>query len=200
VRQSVAGDCGEAVASSATPDRLDLDGMPLPRARRGAGKSGKLKRRLDRFTVAGEPGRHRCTHTFSLLLPWLRPPEHSLRQSLLARSPPVPTRFAPFTRPKAGHPAVISRLASNARPTSPALAVSASKTRPIVRLQQRLRRAANIRPDDRSDDVVWLSLRYRDRNVILMPHTAIGARANALHDVETLCVNLWPGITKQSPK
>jgi hypothetical protein len=80
------------------------------------------------------------------------------------------------------------------------LAVSASKTRPIVRLQQRLRRAANIRPDDRSDDVVWLSLRYRDRNVILMPHTAIGARANALHDVETLCVNLWPGITKQSPK
>jgi len=38
-------------------------------------------------------------------------------------------------------------------------------------------------------------LRYRDRNVILMPHTAIGARANALHDVETLCVNLWRGIT-----
>jgi lactate dehydrogenase-like 2-hydroxyacid dehydrogenase len=37
-------------------------------------------------------------------------------------------------------------------------------------------------------------LRYRDRNVILMPHTAIGARANALHDVETLCVNLWRAI------
>jgi lactate dehydrogenase-like 2-hydroxyacid dehydrogenase len=37
-------------------------------------------------------------------------------------------------------------------------------------------------------------LRFRDRNVILMPHTAIGARANALHDVETLCVNLWRGI------
>jgi lactate dehydrogenase-like 2-hydroxyacid dehydrogenase len=40
-------------------------------------------------------------------------------------------------------------------------------------------------------------LRYRDRNVILMPHTAIGSRANALHDVETLCVNLWRGITKR---
>jgi lactate dehydrogenase-like 2-hydroxyacid dehydrogenase len=38
-------------------------------------------------------------------------------------------------------------------------------------------------------------LRYRDRNVILMPHTAVGARANALHDVETLCVNLWRAIT-----
>jgi lactate dehydrogenase-like 2-hydroxyacid dehydrogenase len=37
-------------------------------------------------------------------------------------------------------------------------------------------------------------LRYRDRNMILMPHTAIGARANALHDVETLCVNLWRAI------
>jgi lactate dehydrogenase-like 2-hydroxyacid dehydrogenase len=40
-------------------------------------------------------------------------------------------------------------------------------------------------------------LRYRDRNVILMPHTAIGARANALHDVETLCVNLWRAIVKK---
>ncbi len=40
-------------------------------------------------------------------------------------------------------------------------------------------------------------LRYRDRNVILMPHTAIGARANALHDVEALCVNLWRGITRK---
>jgi glyoxylate reductase len=38
-------------------------------------------------------------------------------------------------------------------------------------------------------------LLYRDRNVILMPHTAIGSRANALHDVETLCVNLWRGVT-----
>jgi lactate dehydrogenase-like 2-hydroxyacid dehydrogenase len=40
-------------------------------------------------------------------------------------------------------------------------------------------------------------LRYRDRNVILMPHTAIGSRANALHDVETLCVNLWRAIEKK---
>src|SRR5262252_1662687 len=37
-------------------------------------------------------------------------------------------------------------------------------------------------------------LRYRDRNVILMPHTAIGARTNALHDIEMLCVNLWRAI------
>jgi glyoxylate reductase len=41
-------------------------------------------------------------------------------------------------------------------------------------------------------------LRYRDRNVILMPHTAVAARANALHDVETLCVNLWRAIAKKS--
>jgi len=40
-------------------------------------------------------------------------------------------------------------------------------------------------------------LRYRNRNVILMPHTAIGSRANALHDVETLCVNLWRAIVKK---
>jgi phosphoglycerate dehydrogenase-like enzyme len=40
-------------------------------------------------------------------------------------------------------------------------------------------------------------LRYRDRNVILMPHTAVAARANALHDVETLCVNLWRAIEKK---
>jgi len=40
-------------------------------------------------------------------------------------------------------------------------------------------------------------LRYRDRNVILLPHTAVASRANALHDVETLCVNLWRGITKR---
>jgi glyoxylate reductase len=37
-------------------------------------------------------------------------------------------------------------------------------------------------------------LRYRDGNVILMPHTAVGARANALHDIEALCVNLWRAI------
>jgi glycerate dehydrogenase len=40
-------------------------------------------------------------------------------------------------------------------------------------------------------------LQYRGRNVILMPHTAIGARANALRDIETLCVNLWRGIAKK---
>jgi phosphoglycerate dehydrogenase-like enzyme len=37
-------------------------------------------------------------------------------------------------------------------------------------------------------------LRYRGGNVILMPHTAIGHRANALHDIEMLCVNLWRAI------
>jgi hypothetical protein len=37
-------------------------------------------------------------------------------------------------------------------------------------------------------------LRYRGGNVILMPHTAVGARANALHDVEALCINLWRAI------
>jgi glyoxylate reductase len=36
----------------------------------------------------------------------------------------------------------------------------------------------------------------RHRNVILMPHTAVGPRANALHDVETLCRNLWRGVTR----
>jgi phosphoglycerate dehydrogenase-like enzyme len=41
-------------------------------------------------------------------------------------------------------------------------------------------------------------LRYRDRNVILMPHTAVAARANALQDVETLCVNLWRAIAKKN--
>jgi glyoxylate reductase len=39
-------------------------------------------------------------------------------------------------------------------------------------------------------------LRRRGGNVILMPHTAVGARANALQDVETLCRNLWRGVTR----
>jgi glyoxylate reductase len=39
-------------------------------------------------------------------------------------------------------------------------------------------------------------LRYRGRNVILMPHTAVGGRENALHDVETLCLSLKRGITR----
>jgi phosphoglycerate dehydrogenase-like enzyme len=40
-------------------------------------------------------------------------------------------------------------------------------------------------------------LRYRGGNVILMPHTAVGHRANALRDVETLCVNLRDAICKR---
>jgi glyoxylate reductase len=39
-------------------------------------------------------------------------------------------------------------------------------------------------------------LRYRGRNVILMPHTAVGGRENALHDVEVLCLSLKRGITR----
>jgi lactate dehydrogenase-like 2-hydroxyacid dehydrogenase len=39
-------------------------------------------------------------------------------------------------------------------------------------------------------------LRYRGRNVILMPHTAVGGRENALHDVEALCLSLRRGITR----
>jgi phosphoglycerate dehydrogenase-like enzyme len=37
-------------------------------------------------------------------------------------------------------------------------------------------------------------LTYRGGNVILMPHTAIGARDNALLDLETLCTNAWHAI------
>lgn len=38
-------------------------------------------------------------------------------------------------------------------------------------------------------------LRFRGKpNVILMPHTAIAARQNALSDLERLCLNLWRAI------
>jgi phosphoglycerate dehydrogenase-like enzyme len=44
----------------------------------------------------------------------------------------------------------------------------------------------------RSDDPL---LKFRGKpNVILMPHTAIAARQNALNDLERLCVNLWGAI------
>jgi phosphoglycerate dehydrogenase-like enzyme len=40
-------------------------------------------------------------------------------------------------------------------------------------------------------------LRYRaSGKVILMPHTAIGARDNAQNDLERLCVNLWRSIVR----
>jgi phosphoglycerate dehydrogenase-like enzyme len=44
-------------------------------------------------------------------------------------------------------------------------------------------------------------LRYRNRNVILLPHTAVGGRANALADIETVCVKLWGAIVggKEGP-
>ena len=39
-------------------------------------------------------------------------------------------------------------------------------------------------------------LKFRGRpNVILMPHTAIAARQNALSDLERLCVNLWNAMS-----
>ena len=38
-------------------------------------------------------------------------------------------------------------------------------------------------------------LGYRDGNVILMPHTAIGAGENALLDLERLCTNVWRAVT-----
>lgn len=37
----------------------------------------------------------------------------------------------------------------------------------------------------------------RGGNVILMPHTAVAGRANALRDVETLCLNLWRAIAQR---
>jgi phosphoglycerate dehydrogenase-like enzyme len=40
-------------------------------------------------------------------------------------------------------------------------------------------------------------LRYRGSgDVILMPHTAVGARENAQSDLERLCVNLWRSIVR----
>ncbi|HEY2136004.1 MAG TPA: NAD(P)-dependent oxidoreductase, partial [Xanthobacteraceae bacterium] len=46
----------------------------------------------------------------------------------------------------------------------------------------------------RADDPL---LKYRrSGNVILMPHTAIAARENALSDLERLCMNLWRGIVR----
>jgi phosphoglycerate dehydrogenase-like enzyme len=45
-------------------------------------------------------------------------------------------------------------------------------------------------PTDPADPL----LKFRDRperNVILMPHTAIGARENALRDIDKMCGNIW---------
>ena len=38
-------------------------------------------------------------------------------------------------------------------------------------------------------------LTFRDGNVILMPHTAIGSRENALLDLEQLCTNMWRAVS-----
>ena len=45
-------------------------------------------------------------------------------------------------------------------------------------------------PTDPTDPL----LHYRDGNVILMPHTAIGSRENALYDLDQLCTNLWRAV------
>ena len=37
-------------------------------------------------------------------------------------------------------------------------------------------------------------LRLRSGNVILMPHTAVGSRDNALQDMEELCTNMWRAL------
>jgi lactate dehydrogenase-like 2-hydroxyacid dehydrogenase len=43
-------------------------------------------------------------------------------------------------------------------------------------------------------------LQFKSGNVILMPHTAIAGRGNALHDVETLCVNLERNIAAKAAR
>jgi glycerate dehydrogenase len=40
-------------------------------------------------------------------------------------------------------------------------------------------------------------LNYRSGNVILMPHTAIAARDNALLDLERICINMWEAVSGQ---
>jgi phosphoglycerate dehydrogenase-like enzyme len=40
-------------------------------------------------------------------------------------------------------------------------------------------------------------LNYRSGNVILMPHTAIASRDNALLDLERLCINMWDAVSSQ---
>jgi phosphoglycerate dehydrogenase-like enzyme len=41
-------------------------------------------------------------------------------------------------------------------------------------------------------------LKYKGGNVLLTPHIAIGARQNALADLEELCTNLWRRITARN--
>jgi phosphoglycerate dehydrogenase-like enzyme len=40
-------------------------------------------------------------------------------------------------------------------------------------------------------------LAFKDGNVILMPHTAIGDRANGLEDMRALCVSLWRAMMRR---
>ena len=48
-----------------------------------------------------------------------------------------------------------------------------------------------VEPADPQDPLLQL----RSGNVILMPHTAVGARDNALRDMEELCTNMWRAVT-----
>jgi len=39
-------------------------------------------------------------------------------------------------------------------------------------------------------------LKYKNGNVILMPHTAVGARQNGLADLEEMCLKMWRAMTR----
>jgi phosphoglycerate dehydrogenase-like enzyme len=39
-------------------------------------------------------------------------------------------------------------------------------------------------------------LKYKNGNVILMPHTAVGARQNGLADLEEMCLKMWRAATR----
>jgi glyoxylate reductase len=39
-------------------------------------------------------------------------------------------------------------------------------------------------------------LKYNNGNVILMPHTAVGARQNGLADLEEMCLKMWRAVTR----
>jgi phosphoglycerate dehydrogenase-like enzyme len=43
-------------------------------------------------------------------------------------------------------------------------------------------------------------LKYRNGNVILMPHTAVGARQNGLADLEEMCLKMWAAVTRALPR
>jgi lactate dehydrogenase-like 2-hydroxyacid dehydrogenase len=40
-------------------------------------------------------------------------------------------------------------------------------------------------------------LKFKDGNVLLLPHTAIGDRRNGLEDLKTMCISLWRTVTNR---